>query len=35
MAVLNEKLGPGRAEQLMAEGAAWSEDQAMNEATKT
>lgn len=34
MGVLNEELGPDRAEQLMAEGAAWSEDQAINEATK-
>ena len=34
MAVLNEKLGSVDAEQLMAEGAVWSEDQAINEATK-
>ena len=35
MTVLDEKLGRGSAEQLMAEGAMWSEDQAINEATKT
>ena len=35
MAVLSEKLGSGGAEHLMAEGAGWSEDQAINEATKT
>jgi predicted ATPase/class 3 adenylate cyclase len=34
MAVLDEKLGPAGAEQLMAEGAVWSEDQAINEAMK-
>jgi hypothetical protein len=32
--VLNEKLGSGCAEQLMAEGAVWSEDEAINEAMK-
>jgi hypothetical protein len=34
MAVLKEALGAGRAEQLMGEGAVWSEDQAINEAMK-
>jgi len=34
MAVLNEKLGSGNAKRLMAEGAPWSEDQAINEAMK-
>jgi hypothetical protein len=34
IAVVNEKLGPGRAEELMAEGAAWNEDQAIIEALK-
>lgn len=35
MAVLNERLGAGDAARLMAEGAMWSEDQAVNEAIKT
>jgi len=32
MSVLNEKLGPGSAQQLMAEGATWNGDQAVREA---
>lgn len=34
MAILNERLGTGEVERLMAEGAEWDEERAITEATK-